>query len=61
MTELCLVDTDLLDGENVEDWAKELVVNRTLTELGLDGVKDDMIQQLKEATKLQTPKLYISS
>jgi len=57
--QLYLHCTDLVVADNVEEWGVALMSNKTLEELYLEGVEDDVIKRLKEATKTRSPYLLI--
>eukprot|EP00555_Chaetoceros_dichaeta_P003080 CAMPEP_0198249616 /NCGR_PEP_ID=MMETSP1447-20131203/1091_1 /TAXON_ID=420782 /ORGANISM="Chaetoceros dichaeta, Strain CCMP1751" /LENGTH=109 /DNA_ID=CAMNT_0043934295 /DNA_START=1 /DNA_END=327 /DNA_ORIENTATION=- len=54
---LYLWNTDLIGKDNVEQWGKSLLKNKKLTYLGLDGVTDEIREQLRDATKDRSLKI----
>jgi len=52
-------NTDLIGKDNVEQWGKSLLKNKKLTYLGLNGVTDEVREQLRDATKDRSLKIDI--
>jgi len=46
-----LWNTDLIRADNAEKWVNALMKINTLTELDLDGVGEEIVEQLKTKTK----------
>ena len=56
---LLLMNTDLIGADNAEKWGDALMINNTLTYLGLEGVGKEIAEELKAKTKNRSLKLEI--